>query len=287
MEIENIILDFDGTLTNLEKEVHPMSIKRDELFSEKTGFPYEKLKEEINKISREVKNDSSQGWKDGEEIVARADADPHSFRNVIYQNLLEKLSKNNELEKYNLPTDKREQFEFLKEIFMESLPYARTSFREGEKATSQFLDELTKNYNVSIVTNSKKDPVINRLSKLRKPFPLEIEEDAKKYKLDDSMNEIPKEYTPSHFPRPVTLRRKKYKETLDKLKENKNFQPENTSVIGDIFELDLALPEYLDYNIIQIHTPNVKDYEIKHHQDSKNNFYAENYNQILNYLKEK
>lgn len=287
MKIENIILDFDGTLTNLEEEASPMLEKWDRLFSEKTGFPYEKLKEEINEISDYVKKDPSQGWKEGQEIVARADADPYTFHTVIYQNLLEKISKNNELEEYNLPEDKDSQFEFLKEIFGKAYPYAQTSFREGEKATRQFLEELTKNYNVSIVTNSKKDSVINKLGELEGLFPLEIEGRAKKYRLDNSMNEIPKEYIPSHFPQPVKLRRKKYKETLDKLEENKNFKPGNTSAIGDIFELDLALPEYLNYNIIQIHSPNIKDYEIKHHNSSKNNFYSENYQQILDYLKKK
>jgi len=285
MKIENIILDFDGTLTNLEEEASPMLEKWDQLFSEKTGFPYEKLKNEIGKISDYVKKDPSQGWKDGDEIVARADADPYTFHTVIYQNLLEKISQNDELEEYNLPEYKDSQFDFLKKIFKEAYPYAQTSFREGEKATREFLDELTKNYNVSIVTNSKKDPVINKLVRLRKNFNLDITEGSKKYRLDNSMKEVPKEYTPSHFPGPVKLRRKKYKENLDKLREERKFRPKNTFVIGDIFEFDLSLPEYLYYNVIQIHTPNIKDYEIKHHKDSKNNFYAENYEQILNYLK--
>lgn len=289
MKTENIILDFDGTLTNLEKEASPMLEKWNELFSEKTGFPYEKLKTEIENISEYVKKDPSQGWKDNNtgEIVARADADPYTFHTVIYQNLLEKISQSDELEEYNLPKDKGSQFEFLKKIFGEAYPYAQTSFREGEKATKQFLDELTKNYNVSIVTNSKKDSIVNKLEKLKGDFNLDIKEDAKKYKLDNSMEDMDKEYTPSHFPQPVKLRRGMYKDRLDELKNNKSFKPKKTSVIGDIFEFDLALPEYMDYNVIQIHTPNIKDYEIKHHKDSQNNFYAENYQQILNYLSEK
>lgn len=290
MKIENIILDFDGTITNLEEEASPMLKKWNELFSEKTGFPYEKLKEEISEISEKVKNDSSQGWKDNNtgEIVTRADADPYTFQTVTYQNLIKKIEENEELEKYNIPKTGKEQFDFLVDIFKKSQPYAQTSFREGEKATRQFLDELTKNYNVSIITNSEKDPVVNKLVRLGGGiFPLDIKESAKKYKLDNSMEEVPEKHNFSHFPRPVALRRKMYKDKIDELKNNKGFKPENTSVIGDIFEFDLALPEYLGYNIVQVRTPNIKDYEIKHHKDSKNNFYAKNYQQILNYLNKK
>jgi hypothetical protein len=73
-----------------------------------------------------------------------------------------------------------------------------------------------------------------------------------------------------YSPRNVHVRRKGYFDILKKLTEE-NFFSTNTTVIGDIFELDLALPHELGYNIIQIDNGSTPKHE-KNYMTKDHNF---------------
>jgi len=147
-------------------------------------------------------------------------------------------------------------------------------FRPGAK---QFLDELIGKYGVAIVTNSKTDSVEKKLKTLA-DYSIPIIGNAKKYVIDQTMDNVPESVNLEGFPRPVLLRRRNYKEILDK------FDPEKTVVVGDIYELDLALPEFLGFKVIQMATDNTPEYEIEYHKTKPNNLYAQNYDEILKNL---
>jgi hypothetical protein len=123
----------------------------------------------------------------------------------------------------------------------------KISFRDNAE---NILSSL-KDTNTWIVTNSHTDPVKNKIIKLA-----EISSDvswltervigrAKKYIIDDTFEKLSETMKISGLDRVIYLRRKQYFEILNKLRKEYNAEWRDVTVIGDIFELDLALPWFL------------------------------------------
>lgn len=277
MRVRDVISDFDGTLTDTEKEAVPCIAKWHQLFCEMTNTPPSYLMYEFEKERKEILSDPKSGWNNNGFIVAQATADPYVLTTTIYQSLIKKLG-DNDMHRNNtgfhIPSDQKSRDEMLTKIFHESYKHSSIEFRPGAK---QFLDELIGKYGVVIVTNSKTDSVEKKLKTLA-DYSLPIIGNAKKYVIEPALTEIPESVDLEGFPRPVLLRRRNYKEILDK------YNPETTVVVGDIYELDLALPEFLGFKVIQITTDNTSMYEIDYHRIKPDNLYAKDYNEILKRL---
>jgi FMN phosphatase YigB (HAD superfamily) len=269
--IKNILLDFDGTLTNVVAESRSAIKKWDELYCEKTGIPISELNSEFNYVSKLIINDKKSGWvKDGY-VVAPALADPLVFTTAVYQKIIER-----QILKGVYPLDPNQDSidALLYELFSKSYPYSKTIFRTGAK---EFLDELTSQYTVTIVTNSKTDAVASKLNKLV-DYSVPIIGNAKKYSVGTEPSFVPEQITLEGFPRPIFLRRSDYYNIL------KEFDAEETAVIGDIYELDLALPEYLGFRAIQLETLTTPKYELER-KNTPDYKLAGKYNSILKMLK--
>ncbi|HIH31632.1 TPA: hypothetical protein HA235_02895 [Candidatus Woesearchaeota archaeon] len=277
MRVRDVILDFDGNLTDTIKEADPCISYWHQLFCERTNTPPSYLLYEFEKMKKEILSDPKAGWVNNGFIVAQATADPYVLTTTIYQHIIRKFG-DNDLHRNNtgfhIPSDQKSRDEMLTKIFLESYTHSSIMFRPGAK---QFLDELIGKYGVAIVTNSKTDSVEKKLKTLA-DYSIPIIGNAKKYVIDQTMDNVPESVNLEGFPRPVLLRRRNYKEILDK------FDPEKTVVVGDIYELDLALPEFLGFKVIQMATDNTPEYEIEYHKTKPNNLYAQNYDEILKNL---
>ncbi|HLD38919.1 MAG TPA: HAD family hydrolase [archaeon] len=256
---KKLLLDFDGTLTDTSKEAQPALEKWDELFSERTGMPLSEVKNQIKRIKFEILSNPKTGWTVNGYVMAPAAADPYVLHTTAYQALISKGGIDENI---------------LTEIFHDSYPFSATIFREG---AADFLDALLKMLSVVIVTNSRTEPVEGKLRKLGN-YSIPIMGNAKKYVPDPAAAFLPKYVHLEGFPRPVVLARRHYKEILD------GFNPEETAVMGDIYELDLALPEFLGFSVVQIATPNTPSYEIQHHRGRPRNFFATSYSDALKHL---
>ncbi|MCK4588868.1 MAG: HAD hydrolase-like protein [Nanoarchaeota archaeon] len=277
VEITKVILDFDGTLTDVEKEAKPALAKKGELFCERTGMSRDLLDILLEKIKREVIQDPTAGWTNDGIVVASATADPYVLDTVCYFKLLEKLKNS----RYDIPREQESREGLLQELFHESYPYAITAFREGAK---ELLETLEIIYEVAIVTNSRTDSVMKKLNQLGK-FETPVIGGAKKYDVKERylFTSVPEFIQPEGFPRLVFLRRKKYKDVLDGLE---GFKPENTAVVGDIFELDLVLPQYVGYRTILLETPGTQVHEKPYMKSQPNSFLAKSFGEIMKFLKE-
>ncbi len=103
---------------------------------------------------------------------------------------------------------------------------------------------------------------------------------AKKYVPTPDFNEVPMYVELPDFPRPVFLRRGLYNKVLTENVEN----PLEAGVLGDNFELDLALPMHLGFAGVLLDTPAAQAHEIAYVQSHPNGFFAKNYEQAAEFF---
>ncbi len=109
------------------------------------------------------------------------------------------------------------------------------------------MQEVQKKYETHVITNSSTDHVAKELQKVG--FPEErVIGNARKFVIDQEWNQMHEAVKIPGFPRPVMLRRKDYWNVLQKLGTSHR----GTTVLGDIYEMDLALPDYLGMRIIKM-----------------------------------
>jgi hypothetical protein len=124
--------------------------------------------------------------------------------------------------------------------------YQKTSiaFRPGALAALLAL-EGTATY---VVTNSHTEPVVHKIRVLggdtgQLDWLLDrVYGRAKKYQVDEDFEAVPAAMRVEGLSRPVLLRRRHYYEVLDRLLKQHGLGWDDLLVVGDIFELDLALP---------------------------------------------
>ncbi|HLC77071.1 MAG TPA: hypothetical protein VJH04_02605 [archaeon] len=265
-----ILLDFDGTLTDVEEEAKPFLVEWNILLSQATGIPASTLLEGTEKVKSEVLSDPNwYGWKVNGHIVAPATADPYVLATTLYQILFDRIEKNGS---YDISSFQRSRDQTMQGIFKEAYKKAGIVFLEGSR---DFLETLIKYLSVRVVTNSDASNVRNKLQRLT-DYPVGVIGDAKKYDVPASPDP---EFTHiKGLDRKVFLTRPNYRKILDE------FDPKETAVVGDIYELDLALPEHMGFTVVQIATPNTPSYEIAHHEGRPRNFFARNYSEALGFL---
>ena len=153
------------------------------------------------------------------------------------------------------------------------------SSEKEEKRTKKFLNEVLGKYDVCFITESKSEVINKYLKKLEnKNFQkIYIFGEIEKLFVDEDFKTLPKCICPRGFPpEGILLRRKEYYQKLKELEEEKGFYPSITTVIGGIYALDLALPDYLGHNIIQIEN----GYSKKHERDYLGKRFVKNYNEL-------
>jgi len=250
MPVRTVLVDFDGTITDAPKEAEPAIEKWHGLFADATGLPIYLVIEEVEKAKAEALRDKEAGWENSGRIVAPASADPYVLNNFAYQRLIRKYRN----EWIRLPQDDASMNALLQQMFEQSHPFAGMVTREGAKG---FMDALKRRFNTLVVTNSGAGKVKEKMSHFD-IWDIPVVGNARKY-VHEEVEGVPEYTRIEGLDRGVLLWRGYYKRILD------GHDPETTAVVGDIFELDLALPEYLGFRVVQVETPTTPHYEISHH----------------------
>ena len=79
--------------------------------------------------------------------------------------------------------------------------------------------------------------------------------------MDAAFAGLPETQTLEGLPRPVYLRLGRYYEVLREVWEQTGTRPERTLLVGDIYELDLAMPIHLGVSVHLMLGPTTPEYE--------------------------
>ncbi len=264
---EHFIIDFDGTLTNTELEAKPCVDAFPDILSQKISQPRIVIDALAARFSAQVAQDPTSGWMNDGKIVAPAVVDPYVFATTVYGKVYEELC------------GSQGRDATLADVFKEAYPKSTTAFHPGADG---FLRELSDQYEAVIVTNSATDAVQRKQEQLLGRGCLlqcvRVLGNAKKYVIDDTWDAIPETITLKDAPRPTFLRRKKYADVIASL----NWDPAQTTVIGDVYELDLAMPEQLGYKTIHLVNERTPQWELTH--EAAGRYVAHGYDDALRHI---
>lgn len=250
-------LDFDGTVTDVEREALPYLEGYKDDVAQRLSLPREELDAIWRPIEAEVLGSPTKfGWLDKSgRIIAPATADPLILARVVADQILCKLKNNPEDLGVSpsqslsnaLPQDAAARSQLLERFFGNNYGKLETHFSPG---AADFLMSLLELGRLTVITNSKTKGVQAKLATLRQSHPalpeIDVRGGAEKYTLvpDFVIDGIAAELDCSpHLVRPVFTQRGKY---YDVLKESGIFEADTQVVAGDVWELDLMLPILLE-----------------------------------------
>ncbi|MEZ4340503.1 MAG: hypothetical protein R3B82_28110 [Sandaracinaceae bacterium] len=235
-EHDLIILDFDGTFTDVDAEAIPFLAHYRRGLEELAGRAIDGLWEDaVATVRREP---DAHGFRFDGHIVAPSHADPYILSSCVSQLVLDAMGLGPDLAG-------------LEALFHTAYRYADTVFRPDAREVVEAV--LAVGVPVFVVSNSRTDNVIAKLEKLDPTLldRLEVRGDARKFHLvepeapDPRFAAVPEHRTVAGLSRELWLRRGRYFDALRAIWDATKTRPERTLVCGDIYELDLALPAAL------------------------------------------
>jgi len=244
MRFRCILLDFDGTFTLAEEEGAPFVAVYRRALAARLGREIAGEWDRVEALVRERPTEF--GWLFAEKLVAPGNADPYIRSTTVARMLMDE---------FGAYPDATERDEVLNALYHESYPHSATVFRAGAR---QVLEELlARKAPVYVVTNSDTQAVTKKIERLldgspKKPI---VRGNAKKAYIvdpkpnDDRFRRVPETQILPGLSRPIYLRRGRYYEVLRQIWNETSTQPEETLMVGDIYELDLALPYQLGSGI--------------------------------------
>jgi phosphoglycolate phosphatase-like HAD superfamily hydrolase len=262
MGIRCVVLDFDGTFTDVVAEGAPF-VRH---FKRHLAKLLEREEEVMEAAWREeeaavLAGAHAFGWDVGGRVVAPATADPYLLSNCVARQLMSR---------YGVLPDPARRHEALQALYREAYKLTGTAFKPEAKEVLEAL--LATGLPVWVVTNAHTDLVDAKLDRLapKGRERLKVKGDARKYLIEDPeptdarFSVLPEVITfDGLLPRPVYLRRGRYYEALRTIWDETGTGPESTLVAGDIYELDLALPAALGAHVQFVARDNALSYELK------------------------
>ena len=272
MGVELIVLDFDGTLTEVDKEAVPFVEGYKSSLANRLGISIGKLESKWSDAELAIGlNPSQYGWLMNGRIVAPAYADPLVMSRTIAGLLLKDTEQ-----------DESKRNEVLDALFKENYGKMGAVFKEGADG---FLTQLKTQFGVYIVTNSGTEGVAKKVQQLpTNHTEIPIRGDAKKYVLVPEWTEVPENVNGDGFGRPLFLRRQKYWNVLLEIMREKGYAPEQVAVVGDIYELDLLLPEHKGMHVVLTPRSNTPDFEVRAVDSSPRGYVAQDLGKALEHL---
>lgn len=255
-----LVLDFDGTMTDAEAEGRPFRDGYLEdlalLVGVKTDDP------EIAKIADEVEAEIAATpakypflWMG--RAVAPATVDPYLRMVPIAHRVLDR---------YGAIPDATDRGRLLGSVLYK-YNYAKTLghpvFRQGAGPMLKSLGGTS----TWIVTNSDTHAVAGKVAALDREAPgvawltSRVRGFARKFDVDDEWSGSPSELALPGLDRSVLLRRRSYFEILRDVLDEAGSSFEELVVVGDIFELDLAMPLALGARVGLVTSSRTPDYE--------------------------
>ncbi len=240
MNIANIIITYEGTLTDEWKDAELFFERFKRKFSESTGVPVKRLNSLLPKIVAEVALDPSRGLVRNGIIVSPAGIDPYTFNEVVYLELIKRMHSSKEFKFPNVP---EKPFPLLSRLHFECYPNVAALSEDVEKMLSQ----LVAKFNTVVLTGLERRLVKSRLEHIGAGN-VTIFGIGAKY--DIGCFGMPEYKQSKGFPHPIYIGRMRESKTLlDTLKTKNGFHNYNTLVVSHNYERDLSLPDYLKYHI--------------------------------------
>jgi phosphoglycolate phosphatase-like HAD superfamily hydrolase len=241
---ELIIFDFDGTLTDAEREGAPFRGGYLQDLATLTQWPLAQVEEVAKNFEAEVAAQPERyGWLFQNQIVAPATVDPYLRMMPVARKILD------EAQALMNPSDRERVLDGL--LYKYNYQKTVDAFRPGVTACLQALIDAP----MFVVTNSHTDAVQGKIRRLEEtralggdqgpslsPLVDRVYGRAQKYILDPEMEEVSESIHLQGLERPILLRRRHYFEVLDRLRAEAGCAWSDVWVFGDIFELDLCLP---------------------------------------------
>lgn len=256
MDIRCVVLDFDGTFTDVEVEAADFE-------SCYQADVAALLEREIADTWREEKAEiaahpGKYGWVYGGVVVAPANADPYIRTTSVAQRVLDR---------FGALKDPAARNETVQGFYRRAYQRTKTAFRSDAREVLEAL--LATNLPVFIVTNAHTDMVERKLATLAPAGRerLGIRGEARKFVLgapaapDARFTALPETKRLPGLERPLYLRRGAYYEVLSGLWRSTGTTPAQTLLCGDIYELDLAMPAELGVQIHLVAGRGVAPYE--------------------------
>ena len=240
-----LILDFDGTLTDAEEEgknykdgyLADVALLADRDLEEVLGWAAE-FEEKI------LAKADLYGWNFNGKIVAPASVDPYLRIMPISRMIFDRAGVYTNLQERDRLLDRI--------LYKYNYQKTTTAFQEGAAEFFTTLGQLEREQNAiatCVVTNSHTLPVQNKIRLLGEQTGNDLDwlvervhGSARKYIIDDDFGDIAEQMSIPNLSRPIFLRRKLYHQTICSLQKQFDSSWEETTVLGDIFELDLSLP---------------------------------------------
>ena len=240
MGVELVVLDFDGTLTRVDEEAVPFVDGYKNDLAQDLGIGRAELEERWAKSASVVDGDpTNHGWKINGTIVAPAYSDPLLHSMPVAEGLLDEAG---------LYLGEEDRQGVLTKYFQSNYGKLGISFKDD---TDEFLSALRKMFDVCIVTNSGTDGVTRKVRQLPTDHSeVPIHGDAKKHILHPEWDDVPESVQREGYGRPLFLRRKQYWNILSGIMNEREVHPENVAVVGDVYELDLLLPEHKGMSVV-------------------------------------
>lgn len=250
------VSDFDGTITDITSVGQNFAQRYGERVADHIG---QKRSEYLDLLSIAIKtvtdNPQNYGWiKNGFDVSPPAD--PLLLGTVANKVVLSNLEK---------PISEK----LSGQIYFEIYPTLTFPFRADAK---EFVEELSSQGTLVFVTNSQKNHVESSLRDLigSEVIPPVFGE-AKKYDIFPDWGEVAETGQPEGSPRTVLLRRKSYAEIIKKIQAEWGVI---STVVGDIYELDLALPETMGIRTGLLLSELTPIWEAEHYANHTNGFSA-------------
>ena len=246
MTIKLLVLDFDGTITDAEAEGAPYREGCLEDIALLTGASREEIEVLAQRFEAQVQAEpQAHGWMFGGHIVAPASVDPYLRIMPVARHIFDNLGA------FQVTAERNRLLEGL--LYKYNYLKTKVAFRTGARETLTGLEGQP----VYVVTNSHTDAVQHKIAVLGAQGEVSDDHDpnnplhwlvsrvtglARKYVLDPEWDRVEESIHLNGLSRPVLLRRRLYAERINALREETGAQWDEVMVIGDIFELDLALP---------------------------------------------
>jgi phosphoglycolate phosphatase-like HAD superfamily hydrolase len=252
MAIACVVLDFDGTFTDVAAEGAPFLLHFRQGLAKVLGRELEAAWEE--EVAALRAGADALGWDLGGRVVAPATADPYLTATCAAHRLIQR---------FGLGGDEAARSEAVQRLYREAYAYSATAFKPEAKEVLEAL--LDAGLPVHVVTNAHTDLVEAKLNSLapRGRERVRVFGDARKFLLEEAVpldarfDAVPESLSVEGLPRPVYQRRGKYYDALRRIWKDTGTSPEQTLVAGDIFELDLALPAALGAHVQLVARDNV------------------------------
>lgn len=251
-----VIFDFDGTCTDVEEEGKGYIEALIDTLARITGEARNVIAARYEEGEKWLRREASEtAWMMNGLPVAPALVDPYLRSKPISRRILERCGVTGTVLELRVE-------ELSGPLYKQHYAKSGIALREHLREVLEVLHDDPR-MAFAFVTNSDQEAVQQKLDTLDLNWQPRVVGGAKKYIAESGLES----WLPG-LNRGILLHRPHYRTVLEALMREHDVKENRVTVIGDIYELDLALPDHLGMRIAQMIGPNTPTYEIEYMQTS-------------------